>query len=186
MTEKKKVSANLLEVKGQDFKQRVIDAILNARPVTPEDLLASYPPEITVNPEKIGYCNPRITASVDATSDGEVTHLHFIPMVDDGCVIAFPAEADAPGAIPLVRGDSGRTATLNLRLALHEFNLRRPKGVNLKFPVETESLAMPDGKKRTVLVIKVKTPKTKKKATRPRKTEAGATTGIAAGQEETE
>lgn len=157
--------------------RRIAEALLAQRAATAEDLLQRYRSEVTVTRDFTGYFNPRVTASVDRLSSSEVTHLKFVPMIEDGLVLLLEAAAGEEGATEFVRSDSRRTGQINLRLALAGFALDFAKDRKLKFPVET--LEVPVGNeqeqaraRRTVLVLKVKQPASQKVVQRPRKKKA--------------
>jgi hypothetical protein len=158
-----------LEIKLDDaLLQQIGHTLVEKRPVTKEDLLANLPMEVTVNQGRVGYFNLRVTSEADTLTKAEVTHLKFTPMPEAGLVIIESANPEEASAMEFVRSDSRRTGSVNMRAALDPFNLEFSSDVNLKFAVTVTQV--PVGKeKRSVLVMVVKQPKTKKTVSRPRK-----------------
>lgn len=152
-----------------DVLRKVIaDALTKNQVAKRDDLLENYPLEITVSPEYQGYTNPRVTLAIDSMSNGEVTHLTFIPLVTEGIVVIQPATDTVVGAIDFVRGDSRRTGIVNLRVALNKFKLTF-NDRKLKFPVLTLPMEI-QGEERNVVLIRVKRPRSNKTLTRTSKT----------------
>lgn len=141
--------------------------------VTRDDLLENFKSEIVMRSDNMGYFNPRVTGMVDSLSPTEVTHLKFIPMQQDGLVVAMPATADEPGATEFTRSETRRTGTTYLRLALNGFKVAAEEGRKLTFPVEVQEIAS-EGGTRPVLVFYVKRPTSKKSRVVPRKKKADA------------
>lgn len=153
---------------SDDFLSRVADALEKNQPATEDDLLARFPRVITLRHDNIGYCNPGVTADIDSLSSSEVKYVKFIPLVEDGCVVIKAAAKGETGAVEIVRGDSRRTLTLSLRLALHPFELDLREERKLRFPVHLETVKTAQGEQ-SILILRVKRPTSKKTTARPRK-----------------
>lgn len=73
--------------------------------------------------------------------------------------------------MPFVRCASRRTGSFNMRVRLLGFSLEFPDRRKLKFAVEKETLEV-EGDKQSVLLIRIKTPASKKRVVSPRKKKA--------------
>lgn len=141
--------------------QRIAASLAAARPATLADLLTRYRSEVTVNGRLDAWVNPRVTGMVDGLSETEVTHVVQTPLKDLGYIVVQAAAPGEDGAIPFQRRDSGTTGWLDMRAALHAFNMKPRAGRNLRLPVQDVTMEV-EGKSTSVLLIRVKKPKRKK------------------------
>lgn len=156
-----------------ELRERLAEALAKQHRATKADLLETYPMEVTMGPDRMVYCNPRVTSEVDSLSPSEVTHVVFTPMKKEGLVAIEACEETTRGAVQFVRGDSRRTGSFNMRVALVGFSLDFSERRKLKFAVEKETVLV-EGRDQSVLVIRIKTPAAKKRVLRPRKKKGDA------------
>lgn len=153
------------------LQKKIAEALQQNKVATREDMVSNYPMLATLTPDYNAYLNPRVTQSVDSLSNGEVTHLSFIPMVDEGFVIVQSVRKDEPGAMEFARSESRRTGIVNMRAALNDFDLDWPEDRKLKMPVLVKELPVGD-QKRQVVLFRVKKAGSKVRQTRSTKQKA--------------
>ena len=141
--------------------QMITDAVKAKLILDPEEFRMSMKDlTITVNRWYVGYMNARVMKAVDGLTETEVGALQFIPLPKAGHVIVLPAKRGETGAIDLNRSASGKTGSVNLRAALHEFDLDIKPGRNLRLPFGTAPSQ--DADFPTVGLLRVKRPGRKK------------------------
>ncbi|HYG57760.1 MAG TPA: hypothetical protein VD902_06795 [Symbiobacteriaceae bacterium] len=153
---------------SDQLRKKIADALLTNRVATRDDLLLDKDAAITLVPNYMGYCNPRVTNMLDTLANQEVTHLKFTPMVDEGLLLGRPAVKGEQGAIDFTRHDSRRTGEFNLRVPLAGFNMEFSEDRKLKLPVEVETIDIGEESQKVVL-IRVKRAEAKKRTAQARR-----------------
>jgi hypothetical protein len=156
---------------SEEIRAAIGEAIDSGKVLTPEELLQKFPKHVTLMPDGFIYLNPWVTAELDGASSGEVTHVKIIVLTKQGYFTIIPAQSGEKGAVPFERGDSRRTGTIDARVAVQAFSLVLNEDRKLNLPVIPDTVPTAQGEQK-ILAIRVKRPKSKKTAVRPRKNSA--------------
>lgn len=154
---------------SDELKQKIGEVVAQEKVATRDDFLDDNFLGFTLSPDYSAYSNVRTTLAVDGLTEGELTHLKFRPMVDNGLVVGEAAKKGEIGAEEFSRTESRRSGSVPLRAALRGFDLEWQENRNLLLPVTVEEVPLPDRTTKKILVIHVKRPATKERVSRPRK-----------------
>lgn len=107
----------------------------------PNDLIELLKLVAVMDYRWITWLNQRVLDAIEKNWSRRLTHLKFLPDVENGLLYVLPALKEEYGALPLDYSPAEGGATISLYLPLIRFDLRREEGRNREFDLVTRQVA---------------------------------------------